>query len=79
MRRDKKVIPIVDCPSCGAKDVPLSFEGEFTKKGRPDVVVYTCSNCNKVPNVAEDLKVKRYISIKELEELGWKQDKGGKQ
>ena len=74
MRKDKKVIPVIDCPICGAKDVPLSHEATMQKEGKPDLEIWQCSSCGKVPNIAHDLKIKRYISMKELEELGWQQD-----
>ncbi len=73
MNKNKKIIPIIDCPICNAKDVPLSYGGTFTKPGCPTVTIWTCTNCGKVPNVANDVQIKRYVSIAELEELGWSQ------
>jgi uncharacterized Zn finger protein len=70
-----KVIPIIDCPVCKAKDVPLSHINTLSKKGHPDVVIWECTNCGKVPNVAQNLKIKKYISVEELETMGWKQTK----
>jgi len=75
MRKDKKVIPIIDYPVCGEKDVPLSLEATMQKEGRPDLEIWQCSSCGKVPNIEHDIKIKRYISIKELEELGWESGK----
>lgn len=73
MRKDKKVIPIIDCPICGKEDIPLSYEGTMTKPGNSDIEIWSCSNCGKVPNLAEDIRVKRYISIIELKALGWEE------
>ena len=69
--QDNKVIPVIDCPNCGAKDVPLSHEVTMTKEGMEDIEIWACTNCGTVPNIAGDLKVKAYISIKQLKALGW--------
>ena len=74
LKEDMKTIPIIDCPMCGVENVPLSFDGEFEDKSgrhRPNIVVWSCSSCGKIPNLVGDVKVKRYISLKELKELGW--------
>lgn len=70
VNENKKIIPIIDCPTCGAKDVPLSHEATMTK-GEKTIEIWACSSCGKVPNVAEDLRIKRWISIKELKALGY--------
>lgn len=75
--KDRKFIPVIDCPICGAKDAPLSFEAEFQhkEKGRPSIIIWSCSNCGKVPNVAGDMKIKRYISINDSELMGYTKEK----
>jgi len=65
------MIPIIDCPLCGAKDVPMSYEGTFTKEGFPEIELWTCTNCKKVPYVEEDVPIKRWITTEELEKMGW--------
>lgn len=75
MNKTKKIIPVIDCPICGEKDAPLAYEATMTKKGKPNIIVWSCAHCGKVPNLGEDIEVKKYVSIKELEELGWKQEK----
>lgn len=72
MREDRKVIPIIDCPGCGEKDIPLSTKGPFKKKGYPDIYVSFCPNCDRVP--IDESEIKRYVSIKELKEMGYTQD-----
>ena len=74
-----KVIPVVDCPVCGAKDVPLSLEVTMEKEGHSDIEIWSCSSCGKVPNIGKDLKVKRYISIKDLKKMGYSEALGGKE
>jgi len=70
MNENRKIIPIIDCPICGAKDVPLSYEVTMSK-GKKTIEMWSCSSCGKVPNILKDLKVKRWVSVKELRELGW--------
>jgi len=71
---DEQLVPIIDCPLCGAKDVPLSHEGSFVRHETPEIRIdlYTCSACGKVPNVEEDLVIKRWVSMVELEAMGYK-------
>lgn len=70
---DKKHnIPIWDCPHCGEKDCPISTKGPWTNpllpKGREIYISY-CSNCEMVPY--DESQIKGYISIKELEAMGF--------
>jgi len=71
----EKVVPVIDCPICGAKDVPLSLETAMTKEGSPDIEIWSCSKCGKVPNVAEDIKVKRWLSTRDLEAMGYTEER----
>ncbi len=71
---DVKCIPIIDCPICHTKDVPLSHVAAMTK-GKKTVEIWECSNCGKVPNIGEDIKVKRYISVNELLAMGFSKEK----
>ena len=66
-----KVIPIIDCPNCKEKDVPLSYEGTMVKEGFPEIVIWQCTSCGSVPNILDEVKVKKWVSIKELEEMGY--------
>jgi len=70
-KKNRKCIPVVDCPNCGAIDVPLSFHGRYRKEGLPIITVWSCTKCGTVPNLDEDLKVKRYISANDLEKMGF--------
>lgn len=77
MNKKAKVVPIVDCTNekCGAKDVPASYMGCWTKevsKGIKKVYIWVCPDCNTVLNLASALKVKKWLSIEELEKMGWK-------
>ena len=74
MDKDAKIIPVIDCPVCGAEDVLLSFEATMSKKGHQDIEIWTCSQCGKVPNVGSDIKVKHYISMADLEAMGYKSE-----
>lgn len=67
----KEIIPVIDCPICGAKDVPLSCDSILSKEGESDIVVWSCSACGKVPNLAEDVKVKRCLSPEDMEKMGY--------
>ena len=71
---EEKVIPVVDCPICGAKNVPLSYHGTFSRPGVQDIQVWECTSCGAVPNVVKDLEVKQWISVEELKEMGWNED-----
>lgn len=68
------IIPIIDCPICGAKDVPLSHVSTMRKEGHPDIEIWQCTQCGKVPNIGHDIEVKRYVSISELREMGWSEE-----
>jgi len=72
--QDKKhPVPVIDCPSCGKKNSPLTTVGPFIKKGKPDIYVSGCSNCDRVP--LGESEIKGYISIEELEAMGWSKEK----
>lgn len=71
---DITCIPIIDCPICEAKDVPLSHEATMTK-GDKAIEIWQCSSCGKVPNIANNLKIKRYISINDLKAMGFSKSK----
>ena len=66
-----KIIPIIDCPICKTKDVPLSLHSTMTKKSHPNIEIWECTSCGKVPNLTHNIKIKKYISVKELEQMGW--------
>jgi len=57
---EKKGVPVIDCPNCGAKDIPLSHIATMVKKGYPDIEIWECSACGAVPNLGSDVPVKRY-------------------
>jgi len=67
-------VPVIDCPECGAKDSPMSYEGTYTKKGHPDIVLWTCSACGKVANITHDIIIKRWITAEELEAMGYSKE-----
>jgi RNase P subunit RPR2 len=69
--QSKPMIPIIDCPACHAVDVPLSYEGTYQKEGEEDVVIFTCTNCGAVPNMVAEVQIKKWLSLEELEKLGW--------
>lgn len=64
-------IPIIDC-SCGKKDMPLSHRGTFTKPGLPDIEVWACPACDRVP--LSEARIKGYASIAELKAMGWSEE-----
>lgn len=64
-----KIVPIVDCPNCGAKDTPLSFKAQMVK-GEKVIEIWECPECGTVPNFGSDLEVKRWVDIQELKEAG---------
>ena len=75
---DTLMVPLVDCPWCGEKDVPQSYEGTWSKEGSLDVVIWVCSNCGKLPSLFHSVVIKRWVTAAELEAQGWKlQPKGG--
>jgi hypothetical protein len=55
-------IPLVDCPACKNKDVPLIYKTTFTK-GRIHVDIFECACCGKVPNITDDLKIKTTVNL----------------
>ena len=63
-------IPVMDC-SCGKKDVILSTKGPWCKEGLEDVNISFCPYCDRVPY--DESEIKGYISIKELEAMGYTQ------
>jgi len=65
-------IPVMDC-LCGEKDTPLTSTGPFVKKGKPEIYIWSCPACGRVP--LDDSDIKGYISIEELEARGWKKGK----
>lgn len=73
---EEHFIPLIDCPECGAKDQPASHSGPWVK-GKKEVHIWSCPNCDAVLNLENDLKPKGWISIRELEAMGWsKVEKG---
>jgi len=75
MYKSDKIVPVIDCPVCGAVDTPLSHQATVRKDGYPDIDIWECSNCGKVPNLMQDIKVKKYVSVRDLEKTGWKKVK----
>ena len=60
------VYPIIDCPICGEINVPVS-QLHLINDGLPKTINY----CLKCHQVIEELKPKGYVSMLELEEIGW--------
>ena len=77
MMIEEKTVPIVDCPYCGKKDVPASHTGPYVK-GTVEVNVWSCPFCDAVLNLEHDFEPKKWITIKELEEMGWVKGEDGK-
>jgi len=84
MEKDK-IIPIFDCPHCGKKDQPASHhgpyikrirdkKGRFMKGGYIELHIWSCPACDTCLNAVEDFKPKKWISIEELEAMGWKEE-----
>ena len=73
MIAEEKTVPIIDCPYCGKKDVPASHSGPYVK-GTLEVHVWSCPFCDSVLNFDRDFEPKKWISVEELEKMGWKKD-----
>ena len=61
------IYPLGDCSNCGKLNVPfgtLYYQDEF---GMPETMLY-CLNCH---TKVEEIVPKGYLSILELEEMGW--------
>jgi hypothetical protein len=43
----------------------------MVKEGFPEIVIWQCTSCGSVPNILDEVKVKKWVSIKELEEMGY--------
>jgi len=76
---DEHFIPIMDCLECGEKDVPLSTVGpwvhpdRFDEEGKPiEIWISSCPKCDRVP--LDESEIKGYVSMEELEEMGWKRE-----
>lgn len=84
--KEEKIIPIFDCPHCGKKDQPASHhgpyikrirdeKGRFIKGGYKELHIWSCPTCDKVLNLDKDFKPKKWITVEELEAMGWKEEK----
>ena len=60
-------IPVIDCPSCGEKDVVLHIVGPFTNLEGILERIWHCPNCSYVPVFEEE--VKGYIRLSDFEEI----------
>jgi len=55
-------IPIIDCPVCKVNDVPLIYK-DTMRKGDKEIDIYECGCCGKVPNIADDIKIKSVVKL----------------
>ena len=70
---EEKIVPIIDCPYCGEKDVPASHRGPYSK-GTIEVHIWSCPSCDSVLNFDRDFEPKKWITVEELEKMGWQKD-----
>lgn len=77
VRTRSHFIPVADCPKCKLKDTPLSEDRYvFTHKDtgkKVDACFISCPKCGWLANFDEKSwsHVKGYLSIKDLEDLGY--------
>lgn len=69
-----RLIPLIDCSRCGAKDVPAFSKSIQTKKGCPDISLWVCSNCGQIPYTLRDLKIKQWVTPEELKAAGFEEE-----
>jgi len=55
-------IPLIDCPTCGQKSVPMNYKTTMVK-GDKEIDIWECACCGKVPNAAEDVEIKAYVEL----------------
>lgn len=68
---DTKCIPVVDCPHCNNKNVPLSCEGIESGPAGENVYVWMCPMCERVVNTVEGVYIKDLISLRDLKSGDW--------
>jgi Zn ribbon nucleic-acid-binding protein len=55
-------IPLIDCPACKTENVPLSYRCTMVK-GDKTIDIYECAKCGKVPNVSQDVEIKKVVKL----------------